>query len=318
MKKKEELEILELPAITKKSLTLRDTKYLQWREKVEASCISAAKNIERLRPVPPPSGNLENLLNVYTLTDCHVGMLAWHRENLSSDWDLRIAEKTLLGCMDLMVKTAPKARHCVLAQLGDYLHADSMAAITPTHGHLLDVDNRYSKAVEIAVDILKRAIRMALEHHETVTVLAGEGNHDPSSSIWLRTLLSTLYEDEPRVRVIDTVIPYYCISYGDVMLGWHHGHLTNPSRLPLLFAAQYPIEWGRAKRRYIHCGHRHHLAEVDHTGATVVQHPTLAERDSYASRGGWMSSRRCMAITYHIEHGEINRTTIVPEMIVSV
>ncbi|MGZ8339159.1 MAG: hypothetical protein ACXW2U_05540 [Telluria sp.] len=48
----------------------------------------------------------------------------------------------------------------------------------------------------------------------------------------------------------------------------------------------------------------------------VIQHSTLAPRDAYASRGGWMSERECTAITYHAKFGQVARNTVTPEMLV--
>ena len=48
---------------------------------------------------------------------------------------------------------------------------------------------------------------------------------------------------------------------------------------------------------------------------TVIQHPTIASRDAYAARGGWIADRSMTAITYHKEFGQVGRTTVVPEML---
>ena len=48
---------------------------------------------------------------------------------------------------------------------------------------------------------------------------------------------------------------------------------------------------------------------------SVVQHSTLAARDAYAARGGWMNDRQCTAITYHSEFGQVCRNTVTPEML---
>jgi len=73
--------------------------------------------------------------------------------------------------------------------------------------------------------------------------------------------------------------------------------------------------WGETKYRYVHCGHVHHVAEKEHSGITVVQHPTLASRDAYAARGGWYAERGARCDTYHIEHGHVARTIVTPEMV---
>ncbi len=99
------------------------------------------------------------------------------------------------------------------------------------------------------------------------------------------------------------------------MIGWHHGHLSKPDALPLLFAAQFPEHWGRSRHRYVHCGHMHHVYEREHNGITVIQHPTLAARDAYAARSGWIADRQITSITYHIAHGQVARVTVTPEML---
>lgn len=85
--------------------------------------------------------------------------------------------------------------------------------------------------------------------------------------------------------------------------------------LPILFAAQFPQIWGATTRRYCHTGHRHHVEEKEHSGMTVIQHPTLAARDAYAARGGWIAERAITAITYHRDFGQVARNTVTPEML---
>ena len=266
------------------------------------------------QPVAYRATAVADLATVYTLTDCHVGMRSWAQET-GSDWDLDIAEKVLTETFQALVNSSPNSMTAVVAQLGDFLHADNINPVTPTSGHLLDADGRYSKVVQVAIRILRQVIKTALAKHKTVVVLMAEGNHDLSSSIWLREMFKAVYEKEPRVQVIDTPLPYYVLQHGSTMLSWHHGHLKKNDQLPLLFAAQFPEVWGKTTKRYVHTGHRHHIEEKEHSGMTVVQHPTLAARDAYAARGGWIAERRAVAITYHQKFGEVSRVSVSPEMV---
>jgi len=43
---------------------------------------------------------------------------------------------------------------------------------------------------------------------------------------------------------------------------------------------------------------------------TLEQHRTLAAKDAYASRGGYLSGRDSKVITYHKNFGEVKRSTI--------
>lgn len=275
-----------------------------------------AEELPRLAPTKAPKQTADELCNVFTLTDSHVGALCWAAEG-GADWDLKIAEQTLVGCFEKMVQACTPAKVGIVAQLGDFLHQDGISPVTPTSGHILDADSRFTKTVKVAVRVLRRVVDLALATHERVVVLLAEGNHDISSSIWLRTMFAALYENEPRIEVIDTPLPYYVYQHGKTMLAWHHGHLKKNSELPMLFAAQFPAMWGVTTKRYAHTGHRHHTEEKEHSGMTVIQHPTLAARDAYAARGGWIADRQVTAITYHARFGVHSRVTICPEMLES-
>lgn len=283
-------------------------------ELMKAAIEAMSLEIPRVPPARAPKSTASSLCNVYTLTDCHMGMLAWHKEG-GSDWDVSIAERTLTGCFEHMVSSAPHARAAVIAQLGDFLHSDGLLPVTPSSGHVLDQDGRFSKIVTAAIRVLRRVVGFALERHEQVFVLMAEGNHDMASSVWLRAMFKALYENEPRVTVIDSELPYYVHQHGETMIGFHHGHMKKNDDLPLLFAAQFPRVWGSSLKRYCHTGHRHHAEEKEHSGMLVIQHPTLSARDAYAARGGWVAERQATAMTFHEKFGLVARNTVTPEML---
>ena len=280
------------------------------------ACAAMAETLPRVKPAPMPEGTSDALCNLYTFTDYHLGMLAWGKET-GADWDLKIAERTLVAAFAHMIDAAPAASTAFISQLGDFLHSDGsggMLPVTPLHSNVLDQDGRYSKIVGVAIRVLRRIVDFALERHEKVVVLMAEGNHDLSSSVWLRAMFRALYENEPRIEVIDSELPYYAHQHGTNMLGFHHGHLTKKENLPLFFAAKFPAIWGATTKRVIHTGHQHHKDEKEHVGVTVVQHRTLAANDAHSARHAYVSERSAQAITYHAEFGEVARNTVCPEM----
>jgi len=209
---------------------------------MRATVDAMSQDITRLAPIQFSREVYSDLCNVYTLTDSHVGMLAWGRET-GADWDLKIAERVLVGCFEKMIARSPAASTCIVNQLGDFLHSDGLLPVTPTSGHILDQDGRYPKVVEVAVRILRRVVDMALHKHLKVIVLMAEGNHDMASSVWLRAMFRVLYENEPRVMVFDHPLPYYAYQHGSTMLAFHHGHLKKNDQLPMLFASQFHKMW---------------------------------------------------------------------------
>jgi len=256
----------------------------------------------------------DQLCNLYTFTDYHLGMLAWHKEG-GSDWDITTAEKTIIAALTQMVNQSPSAHTAVLNIQGDFLHTDGKMPVTPASKHVLDADSRFPKIRRAAIRIIRSLMAICLQRHQEVYLIIAEGNHDEESAGWLADLFAVHYEEEPRVTVNDSVLPFYVFEWGSTMLGVHHGHKVKNENLPLLFAAQFPQEWGRTTRREIHCGHRHHRDEKEYNGVTVVQHPTLAARDAYAARGGWIADRAAWAITYHKEYGAVGRVMVTTEML---
>lgn len=268
----------------------------------------------RAKPVRAPAAAPEELLNLFVLTDYHLGMLSWHEET-GADWDLNIAEKMMVDWFAAAIALAPKAHKAVFTPMGDFLHWDGMDAVTPASKHLLDADGRFPKLTRVAIRVLRTVIRMLLEKYPLVHIIPAEGNHDPASSAWLRSVLPVFYEDEPRVTVDVSPDPYYCVEHGLTSLFFHHGHKRKPINVDTVFAAKFREVFGRTKFSYGHLGHLHHI-EVKETNLMVVeQHRTLAAPDAYASRGGWISGRDAQVITYHAERGEVARQRISADML---
>lgn len=254
-----------------------------------------------------------DLLNLYPITDYHLGALAWHEET-GADWDLDIAERLLVDWFAAAINAAPNAEVGVFAQMGDFLHFDGLEALTPTNKHVLDADTRFAKVVRVAIRLIRRVTDALLRKHARVHVIMAEGNHDPASSIWLREWLAAIYEAEPRITVDRSPSPYYCVEHGKTALFVHHGHKRKPVNVDSVFAGMFREVFGRTKHAYAHLGHLHHVDKRETNLMIVEQHRTLAAPDAHAARGGWISGRDAQVITYHREHGEVGRLRISPEM----
>lgn len=281
---------------------------------VEAAIEAMCAEVIPQKPIAAPALSMEALCNLYTLTDLHVGMHAWHKES-GADWDLAIAEQVIKGCFAQMIASSPPAALGIVNQMGDFLHTDSFKAMTPASGHMLDADSRYQKIVEVGVRIMRFVINQALAKHQKVIVTVLDANHDPVGQTWQRVMLSALYENEPRIQIITSPSPFVALQHGKVMLCFHHGHLVKNDKLQGKFSALFPELWGATKRRYCHTGHLHHVEEKENDGLFVIRHPTLAAADAYSHRAGYIADRSATSICYHAEFGQVGRQTIVPEML---
>lgn len=256
----------------------------------------------------------DKLLNLYTVSDFHLGMLAWADES-GDDWDMKIAEDLFSRWFDAAFQKAPDAGTGVINLLGDFAHFDSLVAVTPASGHALDADTRYQKLVRYMIRMVRRVVDMALVKHKNVRLLIVQGNHDESGMIWLAEMFSTLYDNEPRVFVDTSPDVYKMVQHGKTTLFFHHGHKARFDAIEPVMIAKFRKAFGESVYSYAHVGHLHHQKIVESRNMIVEQHRTLAAKDAYASRGGWMSGRSANVITYSAEYGEVARLTISPEML---
>lgn len=291
----------------------RDTAERQ-AEALRAMVAALKEDLPRVSITPAPQGTQANLLNQFTITDNHFGMLSW-REETGSDYDLRIAEELLLDWFSAAIDLAPDAHTAVLSQIGDLMHHDALESVTPAHRHVLDADSRLQKVIRVVIRTIRRIVDMLLQKHQHVHVIMASGNHDPASSAWLREMLAVMYEDEPRISVDNSPSLYYAYEWGKTALFYHHGHKRGVNNVDATLAGTFRELYGRSKYAYAHVGHRH-SDEGRKSGLMYIeQHETLAAPDAYAAGGGWLSGRSAKVITYHREFGEVGRLTLRPEMV---
>ena len=293
-----------------KSVADKEAQFQMMIERIELAC----EGMKPWKPVKKPKTTQDNLLSLLVITDFHLGSYCWGQET-SEDYDTNMARDLFLSSIKEMIDSTPKSKIGLLCNLGDFLHWDGLDQLTPTGKHLLEGDSRYSRIVDIAMMVMTEAVRMMLEKYEKVVFVCAEGNHDIAGSIWLRKFIRKLYANEPRLEVIDNDFPYYAYRHGEVMLCFHHCHKVKMDRLPKVFASEprFREDWGKSKVAYIHSGHYHAERVLEDAGAITEQHPTLASRDSYATRLGLMSQRGAKVITYDSTDGEVARITVRPK-----
>lgn len=274
-----------------------------------------------MKKVFKPGPASDNLLNLHILTDYHLGMYAWGEETHGDNWSTDIAERFLQQWFAKAILEAPDAKIGFLMQLGDLLHYDSLIPVTPAHKHVLDADTRLRMVQRVAIRSLRRIIDMMLVKYEKVVILMVEGNHDESSSGWLTEMFSSFLEDEPRIEVITDPAPFGAYKFGEVMLGWTHGHKVNMDRVDKVLVGRFPKMFGNTLHRYAHIGHFHHRELKrdlkQENLMTVEMHTTIAAMDGHAANGGYGNARGADVITYHKEHGQVSRRTLTPEMVLA-
>ncbi len=256
--------------------------------------------------VPAPRFSDEDLLVVYPMGDPHFGMYAWADE-AGEDFDIELADKITRAAIDRLVDSAPGAHTAVLAELGDFFHADNNSARTPQSGNALDVDSRWYKVMQVGVRAMRYAVERLLEKHAKVIVRIVQGNHDTHSAIALALVLSAYFENNKRVVIDLSPSAFWYYEFGQVLLGVTHGDTCKPGQLQGEMAAGKPDAWGRTKFRHWLRGHVHHTSVQEYQGCLVESFRTLAPRDAWHASQGYRSGRDMYCIIYHREFGEIER-----------
>lgn len=275
---------------------------------------SLVAELPRVNPTPAPELVYEEMAVVIPFGDPHIGLYAWAEET-GDDFDLEIAERDLCAAVDRLLDATPPAAECLIANLGDFFHADNMDGTTWRSGHKLDTDTRWSKVLRIGVKIMRYCIEAAARKHQKVTVINAIGNHDDHSSMFLSVCLAQIYENDPRITINDkpTVTHYW--RFGLCFVGVHHGHSIKMDKLPLVMASERAQDWGETKYRYFLTGHIHHDSKKEFNGVTVESFRTLAAKDAYATSHGYSSGRDMKALVLHKQFGEIGRHLVSVAML---
>jgi len=283
-------------------------------ERFKEWAVTLAEGLPKVRATEAKGNYTDDLLTVLPMGDPHLGMYAWAAET-GDDFDLDIATTDLCAAVQRLVRCTPKSRQALIVNLGDFYHADSNSGETSRGHNKLDTDTRWAKVLMAGLKAMRQCIASALEHHETVTVINAIGNHDDHSSMFLTIALSNIYENEPRLKIIDnpTITHYY--DFGENLIGVHHGHTIKPDKLPLVMASDRPQEWARCKHRIWLCGHLHQDIMREYQGVRVETFRTLASRDAWAASMGYKSGRDMKALVMHRTFGEIERHTVSVEML---
>lgn len=263
--------------------------------------------------VLPPQGELDSdTLAVYGLGDPHVGMLSWGPET-GQDFDLKIADEMTSAVVRQLVYSAPPSETALLVLVGDNFHADDDRQVTPGHGHKLDVDSRSAKVFRVGCQLWRKQITCMLGKHKRVLVNITRGNHDPMTSFFMREWLAAVFENDPRVEILDNVREHQYLLFGGVLLGITHGHKTKPEGLAGVMAADVPEMWAAAtaERHWI-TGHIHSKTHWDFRGCSLETLRTLAPSDAYAAGAGYRSAADSIVITYHRLFGQISRQIVTP------
>lgn len=259
--------------------------------------------------IPPPGTVDSDLITVYAIADAHIGMRAWSRETGES-YDVDIAVTRLVDWVGRLVASSPASKEAIILDVGDLMHMDDGTNQTPASKHVLDVDGRYFRTLDMTITAMAAAVEAALVKHETVHVVIIAGNHNPHSFMAILFALAERYRDNPRVVVRKDPREFWAHRFGDCLLAAHHGDKAKPERLVMFLADEYSEDWGVTKHRFLWTGHLHHHRSADIGGVRHEQLRAMTARDAYAYTHAYSARSQLQAITLHRTAGEVQRQSV--------
>lgn len=260
-------------------------------------------------PVSPPEKTVSDLLTVYPLADVHVGLMAWGKET-GEDYDTAIAADRVRSWVARAVDASPASETAVILGLGDLTHADDQLNMTPRSKHVLDVDTRHFRTLDVTIAALAYGIEYAAQKHARVIVRILPGNHDLNTYMAVMFALHERYRENPRIEVQKIPGEFFVMRHGNCLLAAHHGHGGKPERMVMFLADEHAAEWGRTRHRFLWTGHLHHLKAADIGGVQWMQLRAITAKDAYAAGNAYSARASLEAITFDADQGEIQRVRV--------
>tara|TARA_E500000081_G_scaffold2817_2_gene3052 strand:+ start:269 stop:1441 length:1173 start_codon:yes stop_codon:yes gene_type:complete len=257
------------------------------------------------RPRKAPTSDTSDLLACYVMGDPHIGCYA-HAEEAGENFDVKIAREDLLNATSRLVAVAPKTDHALIANLGDFFHADNRANTT-TRGTPVDVDTRWPQVLQAGCMLMVDLITLALTKHPRVSVVNCIGNHDDHTSVMLSAFLAAYFHAEPRVEVLPTTNKFHYFQHGKTLIACTHGDTIKLNALTEIMATDKPEMWAQSQHRYWYTGHIHHTTRQELRGSVVESFRTLAAKDAWHMNSGYRSGRDMFCIVHDKEYGEVER-----------
>ena len=253
--------------------------------------------------VPSPVTTCDDLMVVYPAADIHFGLYA-DKEEIGVAYNMDVAEKILNDAMIELVQSVPSTETCLIANLGDLFHTDTVLNRTMKSGHVLDVDGRWHSIIQRGVAAYRNIINLALQKHKKVIVKSGLGNHDLHSSLTLAMLMQAYFEGNDRVEVELPISNFAYYKFGKNLLGLTHGDGIKSANLPGIMACDRASDWGETTHRFFYTGHKHHRSAAEYPGCIVELFRAVCSKDSWTNSSGYRSTRTMEAVVLAKSGGE--------------
>lgn len=185
----------------------------------------------------------------------------------------------------------------------DTLNMDTFGGTT-TKGTPVENSEMATEAYLKAFEALAWAIGHVKRFCENLEVVFISGNHDRLSSFHLLHALSQTFKEWPNTVFNIDYAERKVITYGENMLCFEHGDVSAKNN-PLVYAVEFPREWGACKHRMLYTGHYHgrkskeFITENEEHGFVSRIIPALTNSDYYHYHNKFVGNKRSALLHLH-------------------
>lgn len=129
------------------------------------------------------------------------------------------------------------------------------------------------------------------------------GNHDTTRTYFAAEALRAWFKDNTAFTIDNSPKKYKAYVFGENLIGSTHGHLTKLEKLPIIFATDYPKEWGATRNRVIRVGHLHSKMVEEFPGVTVERIRSSGAPSAWSSESGYRSVQSGKAVLWDRYNG---------------
>ena len=250
---------------------------------------------DKINPAHLNESSSEKVCGVISLQDLHFGKPG--NENMGVVMDKAI-------CYLIGKAYANYNLEKIVFVIGpDTLNMDTFDGTT-TKGTPVENSETATKAYMKAFDAICLAIGKIKYFCNNLEVVFIPGNHDRLSSFHLIHAVSQVFKLTPEIVFNTTYKERKVIMYHDNMIALEHGDVSSKNN-PLVFATDFPKEWGSSKHRFLYTGHYHGrktkevITENEEQGFITRIIPALTSSDYYHYHNKWTGNQRAAIIHIH-------------------
>jgi len=251
-----------------------------------------------INPVHLNSVSSEKVCGVISLQDLHFGKPG--NENMGD-----IMDTALLYLVGKAYKNYYLDK--IVFIIGpDTLNMDTFDGTT-TKGTPVENSEVATKAYLKAFDAVCNAVNKLKQFCDNLEVVFVPGNHDRLSSFHMIHAVSQVFKNDNSIIFNTAYLERKVIMYGKNMIAVEHGDVSSKNN-PLVYAVEFPEEWGSSKHRMLYTGHYHGrktkevITENEEQGFVTRIIPALTASDYYHYHNKWTGNQR--AAIMHIHESE--------------